>query len=315
MYELMTQVRQCEERLRTLIMSGQIRIAIWLPWGQEAVAAGVAAALRPDDYVVTTYRGMHDQLAKGVALKPLWAEYLGKASGLCKGKGGPMHIADPASGLVAASGIVGGGIPIANGCALASKLRGDGKVTVCNFGDGASNIGGFHEALNLAALWRLPVIFLCQNNGYAEHTAASDSQVNAHVADRAAGYGMVGVTVDGNDPVAVFSAVDEAVARARNGAGPTLVEAVAYRFAGHYLGDMQSYVPEEWLAAAAAADPVPAFRARLLQTGDASEEDLQAIEKRVGAELDEAVAFAMSSPDPDPAELLRDVYVEEGIPA
>ena len=222
-----------------------------------------------------------------------------------------MHITHPASGLMVTTGIVGGGIPIANGLALATQLRGEDRVTVCNFGDGASNIGAFHEALNLAAVWHLPVIFLCQNNGYAEHTAQSDSTPVERIAQRAEAYAMAGVTVDGNDPIAMYAAVAAAVERAREGGGPTLLEATTFRFMGHFVGDDSSYIDGDELAAAMAADPVPAFRARLVADNHASEADLVAIEKRIAIEVAAAAEFALSSPFPDVSELRVDVYAQE----
>lgn len=309
MYKVMATVRQCEDRIRTLVMSGQIQLVTHGPRNQEAIAAGIGAALRPDDRVITTYRGMHDQVAKGLSLRKIWAEYLGRVDGACGGRGGPMHITDVEVGLVMTTGIVGGGITIANGFALEAQLRGSDRMTVCNFGDGASNIGAFHEGLNLAQLWKLPIVFVCQNNLYAEHTAVSDHQANEHIADRAAAYGMLGVTVDGHDPVAVWSAANEAFDRARRGDGPTLLETVVHRGGGHYIGDAMEYVPKEWIAEAKAADPVASFRTRLLGAGH-SEEDLIALEKQIEASLDDAVEFAKNSPFPDPADLCVNVYSE-----
>jgi pyruvate dehydrogenase E1 component alpha subunit len=279
--------------------------------GQELIPAAVSVNLTTDDYVVTTYRGIHDQIAKGVPLQALFAEYLGRVDGTCKGKGGGMHITHPASGLMVTTGVVGSGLPIANGLALASILRGEDRVTVVNFGDGASNIGAFHESLNLASLWKLPVIFCCQNNRYAEHTAYADGTTVDHVAERAAGYRMPGVTVDGSDPVALWQAAAEAVGRARAGDGPTLLEAVTYRFFGHYFGEDTHYMRAEELSAAMAADPVPALRSLLLTQGHADEEELLALEKRVGGEVEEALAAALQSPFAEPDEITRDVYAEE----
>lgn len=312
MYEVMATIRQCEDRIRTLVMSGQIQLVTHGPRNQEAIAAGVGAAMSVDDRVVTTYRGMHDHVAKGVPLRKLWAEYLGRVDGACGGRGGPMHITDVEHGLMMTTGIVGGGITIANGFAIEAQIRGSGRVTVCNFGDGASNIGAFHEGLNLAQLWKLPIVFVCQNNLYAEHTAVVDHQANEHIADRAVAYGMRGVTVDGHDPVVVRAEALEALGRARDGAGPTLLEAVVYRGAGHYIGDAMDYVPAEWAAQAKAADPVAAFRARLVAGGH-SEEDLQAMEKQIESALDDAVEFAKASPYPDEADLCRNVYAEGAV--
>jgi TPP-dependent pyruvate/acetoin dehydrogenase alpha subunit len=307
-FEAMTRAYRVDERLRSMITSGQVFLIYYSPRGQETVAAALAPLLRTDDYLVTNYRGIHDQIAKGIPLRPLLAEYFGKATGTCKGKGGPMHITHPESGVMVTTGIVGAGLPIANGLALASKLRGTDQVTVVTFGDGASNIGAFHEALNLAAVWDLPVVFVCQNNQWAEHTAITDSQRNANVADRAAAYGMPGVTVDGNDPVAMFTAAEAAVTRARSGGGPTLLEARTFRFCGHLVGDTMEYLPQADLEAALAADPVPRFRAWLLESAGFVEDELAKIESAIDAEIDDAVEFAQASPPPDAGELTTDVY-------
>jgi TPP-dependent pyruvate/acetoin dehydrogenase alpha subunit len=308
MYEMMSRTRQCEERMQKLVMSGKLAIVIHLPWGQEAIAAGVAAAIRADDYWVSTYRSMHDAVSKGVPLTELWAEYMGRATGSCGGKSGPMHISDPAHGFMMCSAIVGGQIPIANGLALASKLQRNGRVTVVSFGDGATNIGAFHEALNLAQLWRLPIIFLCQNNLYGEHTQTHHHQSNEHVADRAAAYGMRGVTVDGLDPIAVWAAATEAADRARRGEGPTLLEAIAPRAGGHYLGDPADYVAKEWMEKAKAANPVKAFRTKLIDAGIASEAAVMTLENQITGEIDAAYEFASNSPFPELDTLMRDVY-------
>ncbi|MBA3743128.1 thiamine pyrophosphate-dependent dehydrogenase E1 component subunit alpha [Sporichthya sp.] len=310
-YELAARIRLCDERVIKMLTGGEMAIIYYPVTGQEVLAAASGAVLRADDYVVTTYRGMHDQVAKGMPFGPLFAEYMGRVSGACKGKGGPMHITYPELGIMVTSGIVGGGLPIANGLGWAAQLLGQDRVTVVNFGDGAANIGAFHEALNLAALWDLPVVFLCQNNRYAEHTSYARSQRNEQVAPRAEGYGMAGVTVDGNDAAAIYSVLAEAVAKARRGEGPTLVEAMTYRFNGHYFGDPQEYMPTEEKKAAKAADPVKALRRKLIDEGHANEEDLAALEARIRAELDEAVAAAKAAPMPDLAELYTDVYAEE----
>ena len=297
-----------DERMRSLLSSGRLAAVYYSPRGQEIVAAGVAAHLEPTDYLVTTYRGVHDQLAKGMPLKLLCAEYYGKATGACKGKGGPMHITYPAAGIMVTTGVVGGGIPIANGLALAAQLKGEDRVALCCFGDGASNIGAFHESLNMASLWKLPVIFYCQNNGYGECTRYDKATAVAHVADRAAAYNMRGVTVDGNNPRELWTAAGEAIARARRGEGPTLLEAKTFRFMGHYFGDPGAYIPKEEYAAAQARDPMPACRAEVLRSGAASEADLQALEEKIKRGLDEALAFAADSPVPDLSEIDRDIY-------
>jgi pyruvate dehydrogenase E1 component alpha subunit len=310
LFEIMTTIKQTDERFRTLLSSGQVRSTYYSPRGQEAVSAAVGANLGPADYCLTTYRGIHDQIAKGVPMRELWAEYLGKATGTCKGKGGPMHVTHPASGLMVTTGIVGSGLPIANGLALAAKLKGEDRVTVVNFGDGASNIGAFHEALNLASVWKLGVVFVCQNNRYGEHTRYEWATSAPKVSDRAVGYAMAGLTVDGNDPIATYHAVAEAVARARAGEGPTLIEAMTYRFFGHIFGDAMSYMPAEEREAAMAADPVPRYRQWLVEAGHLGEAELAAIEAGVESLLDDAVDFATTSPGPSPEELYTDVYAE-----
>jgi acetoin:2,6-dichlorophenolindophenol oxidoreductase subunit alpha len=311
MFELMTRIRRTDDRLQKLLSSGQIRVIYYSARGQECIPSAFGAVLRPDDYLVTIYRGLHDHIAKGVSLRDLWAEFLGKATGTCKGKGGPMHITDPKSGVMVTTGVVGSGLPIANGLGWAAQVKGTDQVTVVNFGDGASNIGAFHEALNLAGLWKLPVIFVCQNNGYAEHTRFSAGTACARVSDRAVGYGMPGVTVDGNDPLAMYGVARTAVDRARAGDGPTLVEALTYRFCGHVVGmDDMHYQPAEEREAAIAADPVPRYRAWMIEHRHLSEDQAAEVEAGIEAEIDDAVEFAQNSPDPDLSELHTDVYGE-----
>lgn len=301
-------IQLVDERMRSLLSSGRLAAVFYSPRGQEIVSAATAVHLTPRDYLVTTYRGVHDQLAKGMPLKLLCAEYYGKATGACKGKGGPMHITYPAAGIMVTTGVVGGGLPIANGLALAAQMRGEDRVTVCCFGDGASNIGAFHESLNMASLWKLPVIFLCQNNGYGECTRYDKATAVANIADRAASYNMRGVTVDGNDPQAMWRAAGEAIERARKGEGPTLLEARTFRFMGHYFGDPGTYIPKEEYAAAQARDPMPACRAEVLRTGAASEAELQGLARQINGEIDAALAFAAESPIPDLSEIDRDIY-------
>ena len=310
MLECMVTIRVCDETIRESINAGKIFFIYYSPRGQEAVAAGVAQALRPDDQVVTTYRGMHDQVAKGVPLPALLGEMLGKATGANKGKGGPMHIVHPESGVMVTTGVVGSGLPIANGLALASVLQGRDRVTVVCFGDGATNIGAFHEAMNLAALWSLPVVFVCQNNLFGEHTPIAEHQTCARVADRAGSYAIPGVTVDGNDPVAVFQAATEAVERARRGEGPTLIEAVTYRLCGHFYGDQMPYMDPEELKRAWAAEPVGRFAARLIDDGVVSGDDVAAIEAAAGERVTAALEEAVGAPFPEAGELLTDLYGE-----
>ncbi|WP_286135100.1 thiamine pyrophosphate-dependent dehydrogenase E1 component subunit alpha [Mycobacterium sp. UM_Kg1] len=306
-----TRIKLCDEKFRSLILTGQVSAQYYSPRGQEIIPASIGALLNKTDYVVTTYRGLHDHLAKGVPMPQLWAEFMGKATGTCKGKGGPMHITHPDSGLMVTTGIVGGGLPIAAGLALAAQLRGEDRVTVVNFGDGATNIGAFHEACNLAGLWKLPVVFCCQNNRYAEHTSYEDGTSVARIADRAAGYGMPGVRVDGNDPLAMYAAAKEAVDRARAGDGPTLIEAMTFRFYGHQMSDNNEYMKPGELEAARAADPVLAFRQWLIDNEIHSVAEIEAIEADAKAEIAAAVAFATESPEPDLSEGLTDVYEED----
>jgi pyruvate dehydrogenase E1 component alpha subunit len=278
--------------------------------GQELVSAAMMAALEKADYLVTTYRGQHDQIAKGVPLKPLFAEIFGRATGTCRGKGGSMHITHPESGVMVTTGVVGSGLPIANGLALASQNRKDGRVTVACFGDGASNIGAFHEAMNMAQLWKLPVVFFCQNNHYGEHTAFADHTQCESVASRAAAYGMRGVRVDGNDVEAMYAAANEAVGRARAGEGPTLLEAMCYRMMGHFFGADFSYMPAEHVEEMKAADPLPRLRQVMLDH-QFSEAELDSLVAEIDREVDEAAEFAAASPLPGPEEIRKDVFEEE----
>ena len=309
-YRRMALIQRSDERFRAVIKAGKIVAPYYSPRGQECIPAAVSVNLSDEDYVCTIYRGIHDMLAKGVPSKLLWAEIAGKATGTCKGKGGPMHITHPASGVMVTTGIVGSSMPIANGLALAAQIRGEKRVAVAYFGDGASNIGAFHESLNMAAVWKLPVVFVCQNNGYGEHTRYDIATSAKRVSDRAAAYQMPGVTVDGNDPLAVYEAARAAIIRARDGDGPTLIEAMTFRFQGHVFGDADAYMAPGEKEAAMARDPVPRLRAWLVEGGVADSE-LAALEAAIEREIDEAVAFALDSPLPDVAELRRDVFAEE----
>jgi acetoin:2,6-dichlorophenolindophenol oxidoreductase subunit alpha len=309
-YRRMALIQRSDDRFRAVIKSGKIVAPYYSPRGQEAIPAAMSVNLTNDDYICTIYRGIHDMLAKGVPSKLLWAEIAGKATGTCKGKGGPMHITHPESGVMVTTGIVGSSMPIANGLALAAQIRGEKRVAVAYFGDGASNIGAFHESLNMASVWKLPVVFVCQNNGYGEHTRYDLATSAKQISDRAIGYQMPGVTIDGNDPLAVYAASREAVARARAGEGPTLIEAKTFRFHGHVFGDADAYMDKGEKEAAMARDPVPRFRAWLLE-GGVAESELAALEAAIDKEIDEAVAFALESPVPDLAELHTDVLAEE----
>jgi pyruvate dehydrogenase E1 component alpha subunit len=309
-FRKMTQIRLNDERFISLMKAGKMVMPYYSARGQEAIPSAISVQLTNDDYLVTIYRGIHDMIAKGVPPRLIWAELAGRSTGACKGKGGPMHITHPKSGCMVTTGVVGAGMPIGCGLALASQLRGETRVTVTNFGDGASNIGAFHESLNLASVWKLPVIFVCQNNRYAEHTAFAKGTSVEHVAERAKSYSMPGVTVDGNDPLAVFAAAKTAIERARAGGGPTLIEALTFRFNGHLIGDMGEYIPKAEYAAALAADPVPKYRQWLIDSGHASGAELETLEAEIKTEVDEAVKFAFDSPLTDPSEITRDVYAE-----
>ena len=309
-YTRTMKVARFDEKMRSLLTSGKLAVVYYTVRGQELVSAAMMAALNDDDYIVTTYRGQHDQIAKGVPLDKLMAEIIGRESGTCKGKGGSMHITHPETGVMVTTGVVGSGLPIANGLALSSQNRGDGRVTVACFGDGASNIGAFHEAMNMAALYKLPVIFFCQNNRYGEHTAFADHTRVENVAKRADSYGMKGVRVDGNDVEAMYAAAQEAVDRARAGDGPTLIEAMCYRMMGHFFGADFSYMPEEHLAEMKAEDPLPKLR-QVMLNHQFSEEELDRIVEDIDAEIEEATAFAFDSPMPSGDELRRDVFEKE----
>lgn len=310
-YRRATRIKQNDERFRSLIKSGKLAMPYYSPRGQEIIPSATSVHLSDEDSICTIYRGVHDMLAKGVPEQLLWAELAGKVTGTCKGKGGPMHVTDPARGVMVTTGIVGSSMPIANGLALAAQVRGESKVAIAYFGDGASNIGAFHESLNLASVWKLPVVFICQNNLYAEHTKYAYGTAVARIADRAAAYSMPGLHVDGNDAVAMWRAAGDAVARARAGGGPTLIEAMTFRFYGHVFGDADAYIDPEEKRVAVERDPVPALRALLIAQGFATEAELSAMESSIARGIDEAVQFALNSPYPDVAELRRDVYAQE----
>jgi pyruvate dehydrogenase E1 component alpha subunit len=307
-FRRMALLKANDERSRKVIMTGKLIMPYYSYRGQECIPAAMSVNLTDQDYLCTIYRGIHDSLAKGMPLKELWAEVAGRANGTCKGKGGPMHITYPEKGIMVTTGVVGSSTVIANGLAWAAQLEGSKRVSVATFGDGAANIGAVHEALNMAAAWKLPTIFLCQNNRYGEHTKYAKTTANARIADRAPGYGMAGIHVDGNDPIAMYGAAREAVERARAGDGPTLIEAMTFRFHGHVMGDAGNYIPKEEMAAAVAADPYPRFRAKLIADGLATGAALDAMEADIERQLDEAVDHALASPFPDLSELSTDVY-------
>lgn len=309
MYRRMVEIRRFEERAFELFDRNLIPGTIHMYIGEEAVAVGVCSNLRKDDYITSTHRGHGHCIAKGARMDRIMAEVLGKETGYCRGKGGSMHIADFSVGMLGATGIVGAGIPIAVGAALSIRLRRTDQVAACFFGDGASNQGTFHEAINLAALWRLPVLFVCENNLYAMSTHQSRSMLIKDIADRAVGYGIPGVVVDGNDVVAVYDAAAEAVRRARRGGGPTLIECKTYRHRGHSRFDQAPYRPKEEVEEWMRRDPIPQMRSRLLDEGILTVEDVERIAREVVDQVEAAVKFAMESPYPAPEEALEDVFV------
>jgi pyruvate dehydrogenase E1 component alpha subunit len=309
-YRRMTSIKINDTRVIATMKAGRLTMPYYSPRGQECIPAAVSVLLTNDDYIVTIYRGIHDMIAKGVPVKLIWAEFAGRSTGTCKGKGGPMHITHPATGCMVTTGVVGSGMPIGCGLALAAQVRGEKRVTVTNFGDGASNIGAFHESLNLASVWKLPVIFLCQNNRYAEHTSYAKGTSIESIAERARSYSIPGVRVDGNDPVAVYNAARTAIERARSGQGPTLLEAMTFRFNGHLIGDMGDYIPKPEYQAAVAADPYPKYRQWLVDQKHSTSAALDAIDAEINAEVDEAVKFAFDSPLTDVAEIGRDIYAD-----
>jgi TPP-dependent pyruvate/acetoin dehydrogenase alpha subunit len=296
-------------RIRKGIFRGEFATVIWPSRGQEAVAAAAGLAMRTDDRLVTTYRGLHDHVAKGVPLVEIIGEVLGTSVGASRGKGGTMHIAAPEQGVMMTTGIVGSGIPVGVGLALAAKKDGNDRVTVVSFGDGATNTGSFHEGVNLAATWKLPVVFLCQNNLYAEMTPVEETMAIEHVADRAKGIGMPGITVDGNDPIATYKVLRDAIRHAREGNGPTLVEAITFRFEGHYAGDGGKYIPDEQYKSQQELDPMVTFP-RVLAAAGLSQEDIDEIRERAAATVDEAVAEAAAAEPPDSDEIRSDVYAD-----
>ncbi len=312
LYRLMSKVHHADQRVRKGLSSGEIAMSYWPVDGQEAMSAGAALALSDSDQLVATYRGLGDVVAKGIDLPGSFGEILGRETGLSKGKAGAMGISDPDHGIAWTTGIVGAGPLFANGIALAASIRKTGQVVLVSFGDGATSIGYVHEAMNMAAVWSLPVVFFCQNNAWAECTAMSRYTRTARLSDRAAGYGMPGVTVDGTDPHAVYDAVSEAVARARSGEGPTFVEAVAYRLQGHYFGDAMGYADPEELAAKRADPPFTRYRQRLLDDGIATGDTLDAIDAEISAEIEGAFASARDASSVDVEELTRDVFSDNG---
>ncbi len=308
MFRTMVLIRAFEEKADELFALGKVHGTMHLSLGQEAVAAGVCAALTPDDYILSTHRGHGHCLARGADVRLMMAEFLGKETGYCHGRGGSMHIADVEHGNLGANGIVAGGLPIATGVGLSIVLRKTPQVCVAFFGDGAANEGAFHESLNLAAIWNLPVVFICENNQYAMSMSVKSAMRVERISDRAYAYGIPGMTVDGMDVVAVYGAAVAASGRARGGAGPTLLECVTYRFKGHSKSDRQRYRTADEVDQWRRRDPIARFRQALAGQGILNEAAAEQCETEARAVVDAAVAFAEASPEPDPARLLEGVY-------
>ena len=310
MYYRMWLIRYFDEGARSLFQENMIRGTTHMYTGEEAVAVGACAALNPDDYITSTHRGHGHCLAKGGDPRAMMAELLGKVTGYCKGKGGSMHIADFDMGILGANGIVGGGIGIATGAAYSADLRGSGQVAICFFGDGASNQGVLMEVANMAALWKLPIIYLCEENQYAQFSPSKPFIAIEGIEMKAQAFGLTGVTVDGNDVLAVYEAVRQAAERARNREGPTLLVAQTYRVEGHTVGDPLTYRPkneaDEWKSAS--RDPISRFGRYLAEKASFSKNELETLQAKAQADIDEAIQFAIDSPEPEITTLWEDVY-------
>ena len=312
-YRQMSRIHEVDKAIQKGLRNGTFQFTYWPMTGQEAIPAAISPLIDARDYMVTNYRGVHDQVAKGVPLAGLFAEALAREGGVNKGKGGSPHISDPESGSMLTTAIVGAGAPIANGLALAAQIRGEGRVTIVNFGDGATSIGAVHEAMNLAGVWKLPIVFLCQNNKIGEYTFIPDYTASEDFASRAAGYGFKGVKLDGNDPIAFFKGMKEVIAAVRRGEGPIFVEALTLRLGPHAgVGDNPQLTSEE-LEAGKANWPVPRMRARLLEAGVCQESDLAAIDLAAAQEVEAAVATALASPVAPASETLIDVYGDDTV--
>ncbi|WP_245831928.1 thiamine pyrophosphate-dependent dehydrogenase E1 component subunit alpha [Oceanobacillus senegalensis] len=311
MYKNMEDIRNFEESAKRYFAAGEIPGFVHLYAGEEAIATGVCAHLSDDDYITSTHRGHGHCVAKGGNLKGMMAEIFGKATGLGKGKGGSMHIADIDKGILGANGMVGGGFGIATGAAMRNKYKKNGKVVVCFFGDGAANEGIFHECLNMASIWNLPIVFVNENNFYAEATPQWYSSSSQTIAERAVAYNMPGVRVNGKDIVAVYETAGEAIERARKGEGPTLIECVTYRNYGHFEGDEQKYKAssgeeKEW----ADVDPLDVFRDYVIESDLLTEEELDDLREESKRDVEEAVKYAKESPEPQPEALHEDVFAD-----
>jgi pyruvate dehydrogenase E1 component alpha subunit len=309
MYRKMVEIRKFEEHVWDVYTRGLMPGLAHLYIGEEGVAVGACTALRDDDYITSTHRGHGHCLAKGGKLDRMMAEIMGKETGYCRGKGGSMHIADMSLGILGANGIVGGGFGIATGAALSARLRQSDQVCVCFFGDGAANQGIMLETINMAVIWNLPAIYVCENNQYGEHTPFASVTGVKRIADRAAGLGLEGVSVDGSDVLAVYEATAKAVARARQGKGPTLIEAMTYRFRGHHVGDGGAYRTKEelqwWMDH---KDPITLLGKHMIKARAATQAKLDALQEEVEQEVLEAIEFAKGSPLPPPEQAYEDLY-------
>ncbi|MFH1475880.1 MAG: thiamine pyrophosphate-dependent dehydrogenase E1 component subunit alpha [Verrucomicrobiota bacterium] len=310
LYRKMVLIRHFEERVKFLFLEGIMPGTIHQCQGQEATAVGVCAALNDDDVITSTHRPHGHCIAKGLPVNDMMAELFGRTTGCCKGKGGSMHMGDISRGIVPAIAIVGGGIPVATGCALAFKLRGEKRVAACFMGDGATNEGVFHESLTIGAIWKLPVIYVIENNLYGASTPVRMVNMVANLAEKARTYGMPGLTIDGNDPLAVYEATRAAAERARNGDGPSLLELVTYRITGHSRRDPALYQPEEERKAAKTNEPIGRFVKYLITEKVTGQAELDLIAKGVDDEIETAVKFALASPLPKPEDALEDLFVE-----
>ena len=305
-------IRRFEEKAEECYMRGLIHGTMHLSIGQEASAVGACMSLTDDDKITSTHRGHGHCVAKGAEVSRMFAEFFGKETGYCRGRGGSMHIADVGKGNLGANGIVGGGIPIAVGAALAAKRLGTKAVTVCFFGDGANNEGAFHEALNIASVWKLPVVFVCENNKYGMSTSTERSTAVKQIATRAIAYDMPGESVDGNDFSSVAKAVDHAVERARNGDGPSLIENITYRWRGHSRSDRNRYRTKEEISAWQEKDPIERMRLMLTEHGIVDPDKIATIENEVEQTIEAAITFAMEGPDPLPGDATNYVYTDHG---
>ena len=310
-YGQMARIRAVDKAIQAGLSSGKFTFTYWPMTGQECIPATVSQLTTERDYMVTTYRGIHDQVAKGVDLYGMFAEALGREGGLNKGKGGSPHISDPSSGSMVTSAIVGAGPVIANGLAISAKQRGEDRVTIVNFGDGATSIGPVHEAMNLAATWKLPVIFMCQNNQWGEYTPIPEYTASPNFFGRAEALGFRGVQLDGNDPAAFYKGMKEVIDSVRAGNGPVFVEALTYRMGPHAgVGDNYN-ATKDALAAAKERTPIEKTRALLIDAGISSEDELNAVEAAAKAEVDDAVARALASPVTPASETTVDVFADD----